>query len=109
MWDGQELVAVADVIIGWPAESVAHIGLLMTDSACQGAGLGRLIHEAVIELARRVPSIHTLRLSIVETNADLVAPFWTKIGYEHTGEAVPYISGSVESVARIWTRSVAAA
>lgn len=109
LWDGQELVAFADVIVGWPAESVAHIGLLMTDGARQGEGLGRMMHDVVIELAGRVPGIQTLRLSIVDTNADLAAPFWTRLGYEPTGEAVPYIAGSIESTARIWARSVAVA
>lgn len=106
LWDGQELVAFADVIVGWPAESVAHIGLLMTDGARQGEGLGRVMHDAVIDLAALSPDIRSLRLLIVDTNADLAVPFWTKLGYEPTGEAVPYVSGSVESTARIWARPV---
>ncbi|MGP9528768.1 GNAT family N-acetyltransferase [Glutamicibacter sp. AOP5-A2-18] len=106
LWDGQELVAFADVILGWPAESVAHIGLLMTDGTRQGEGLGRMMHDAVIDLVGRTPNIQSLRLSIVDTNADLEEPFWAKLDYEPTGESVPYVSGSVESTARIWTRSV---
>lgn len=107
LWIGQELVAFADVILGWPTESLAHIGLLMTDGARQGEGLGRMMHDAVVDLAGRRAGIQSLRLSIVDTNADLAAPFWTKLGYEPTGEAVPYVSGSVESTARIWVRLVA--
>jgi len=107
LWDGQELVAFADVILGWPAESVAHVGLLMTHGARQGGGLGRVMHDAVIDLVGRTPNIQSLRLSIVDTNADLAEPFWAKLDYEPTGESVPYVSGSVESTARIWTRSVA--
>lgn len=106
LWDGQELVAFADVILGWPAESVAHVGLLMTHGARQGGGLGRVMHDAVIDLVGRTPNIQSLRLSIVDTNADLAEPFWAKLGYEPTGESVPYVSGSVESTARIWTRTV---
>lgn len=106
LWDGQELVAFADVILGWPAESVAHVGLLMTHDARQGGGLGRVMHDAVIDLVGRTPNIQSLRLSIVDTNADLAEPFWAKLGYEPTGESVPYVSGSVESTARIWTRPV---
>jgi len=106
LWDGQELVAFADVILGWPAESVAHVGLLMTHGARQGGGLGRVMHDAVIDLVGRTPNIQSLRLSIVDTNADLAEPFWAKLGYEPTGESVPYVSGSVESTARIWTRPV---
>lgn len=106
LWDGQELVAFADVILGWPAESVAHVGLLMTHGARQGGGLGRVMHDAVIDLVGRTPNIQSLRLSIVDTNADLAEPFWAKLGYEPTGESVPYVLGSVESTARIWTRPV---
>lgn len=106
LWDGPELVAFADVIVGWPAESVAHIGLLMTDGARQGEGLGRMMHDAVIDFVRWESGIQSLRLSIVDTHADLAEPFWTRLGYEPTGEAVPYASGSVESTARIWTRPV---
>ena len=87
LWDGQELVAFADVILGWPAESVAHVGLLMTHGARQGGGLGRVMHDAVIDLVGRTPNIQSLRLSIVDTNADLAEPFWAKLGYEPTGES----------------------
>lgn len=109
LWDGQELFAFADVIVGWPAESVAHVGLLMTEGVRQGKGLGRMMHDAVVDLAGRRSGSQSLRLSIVDTNADLAAPFWTKLGYEPTGEAVSYVSGSVESTARIWVRPVAVA
>lgn len=109
MGRGQELVAFADVILGWPAEPVAHIGLLVTDGARRGEGLGRRMHDAVIDLAGWTPGIRSLRLSVVDTNADLAVPFWTKLGYELSGEAMPYASGSVESTARIWVRPVAVA
>ncbi len=106
IWDGSQLVAFADVIIGWPAASVAHLGLLMTDDARRGEGLGRAMHNAVIDLVSKDPNIRTLRISIVDTNSDLAEPFWVSLGYEPTGEAAPCGSGSVESTARIWTRSV---
>lgn len=106
LWDGQELVAFSDVIVGWPTASVAHIGLLITDGARHGEGLGRMMHDAVIDLVGAKPEIQTMRLSIVDTNADLAEPFWVRLGYEPTGEAVPYLSGSVESKARIWMRPV---
>lgn len=107
LWEGQELVAFADVIVGWPAESVAHIGLLMTDGARRGEGFGRMMHDAVVGVVGQWPGMRSLRLSVVDTNADLAAPFWAKLGYERTGEAVPYVSGRVESTARIWMRPLA--
>lgn len=109
LWDGREFVAFADVIIGWPTKTVAHIGLLMTDGARQGEGLGRMMHKAVIDLVAQSPDIKSLRLSVVDTNADLAEPFWKKLGYVPTGESAPYVSGSVESTARIWVRPVVVA
>lgn len=110
LWDGPELVAFADVILGWPAVSVAHIGLLITDGARHDEGLGRTMHDAVIDHVGRDVRIKTLRLSIVDTNADLAEPFWARLDYEPNGEAVPYVvSGSVESTARIWVRPVVVA
>ncbi|MDO5739069.1 MAG: GNAT family N-acetyltransferase [Ornithinimicrobium sp.] len=47
--EGELLVAFADVIVGWPNPSTAHIGLLMTDGARVGRGLGRALHTAVVE------------------------------------------------------------
>ncbi|MDO5644318.1 MAG: GNAT family N-acetyltransferase [Dermabacter sp.] len=107
LWDGDELVAFADVIVGWPAPTVAHIGLLMTDGVRRGQGLGRAMHDAVIDAVGTNPSIQTLSLSVVDTNAEVAGPFWTRLGYEPTGDAAPYASGTVESVARIWTRPIA--
>lgn len=108
LWDGPELVAFADVILGWPTEPVAHIGLLMTDGARHGEGLGRQMHDAVVDHASRDSTIQTLRLSIVETNADLAEPFWARLGYEPTGDVSTYVSGDVESTARIWGRPLVA-
>lgn len=106
LWSGGCLVALADVIIGWPTPSVAHIGLLMTDGTRHGRGLGRRMHQTVVEALRDEPQIQSLRLSIVGTNADVAEPFWTALGYQRTGESTPYSSGAVESIARIWVRPV---
>ncbi len=106
LWEDEALVAFADVIFGWPASGTAHIGLLMTDGIRHGGGLGRRMHEVVIDAVRERPQIKSLRLSIVDTNADLAEPFWKKLRYEPTGEAKPQSSGDAESVARIWSRSV---
>lgn len=109
LWDGESLVAFADVIVGWPSAAVAHIGLLMTDGARQGEGLGRRMHDAVIDWARGASEVEVLRLSIVDANADVAEPFWVKLGYQPTGEASRYVSGRVESTARVWERPVVAA
>lgn len=104
LWEGNLLVAFADVIVGWPDPSTAHIGLLLTDGAREGQGLGRTLHTAVVEELLELRTVETLRLAIVDTNAAVAEPFWMKMGYSATGEAVPYESGAVSSTARVWVR-----
>ncbi|ALO66143.1 N-acetyltransferase [Arthrobacter alpinus] len=104
VWEGDLLVAFADVIVGWPDPATAHIGLLMTDGAREGQGLGRTLHTALVEGLIDLRTVTVMRLSIVDTNASVAEPFWKKIGYIATGDVVPYAFGTVSSIARIWTR-----
>lgn len=97
------------MIIGWPNPSTAHIGLLMTDGTREGRGLGRTLHETVVEKLVSLRTVDTIRLSILDTNATVAEPFWKKMGYAATGEAVPYASGKVASTARIWVRPLVSA
>jgi GNAT superfamily N-acetyltransferase len=113
---GERLVAFADVLLGYPVPSTASIGLLVVRGGEQGRGLGRAMHEAVVERLRaasegsrtrhsdvkrlperlperlpveRVP-VERLRLGVVATNASVAEPFWRALGYEPTGEEQPY-------------------
>lgn len=110
LWEGDLLVAFADVIVGWPEALTAHIGLLMTHGARVGRGLGRTLHTAVVE--------KLIGLRSVERRCDwrswirtrrVAEPFWIKMGYVAAGEVVPYESGTVVSTARIWVRPLALA
>ena len=104
-WQRDRLVGVVDVLLGYPRKHVAFIGLLMVHGAVGRGGYGRRIHEAVIDAVQvRDPDADTLRLAVVDTNADQAAPFWRALGYEPTGEVKPYSNGTVESVARLWER-----
>lgn len=40
---GPDLVAVMDLIDGYPVQDTAYIGFFMTDRSCQGKGIGTLI------------------------------------------------------------------
>ncbi len=101
-----DLLALADLIVGWPQETIAHIGLLMTHGKRHRQGLGRAIHQSVIEFLVQYPEIDTLRISIVDSNADAAQPFWAALGYEPTGEFSVYQAGTVRSTARAWTLSL---
>lgn len=98
------LVAFADVLRGWPRPGVAHIGLLVVHGQRRGQGLGRAMHDRVVEHLACWGEVDTLRLAIVATNAEAAQPFWELLGYRPTGEVKPYDSGAVSSSAAIWER-----
>ncbi|PQZ53486.1 MULTISPECIES: GNAT family N-acetyltransferase [unclassified Microbacterium] len=105
-WDEptDTLLAFCDVLHNWPHPGVAHVGLLLVHGQHQGKGLGRLLHDHVVERALAWRDVDTLRLSIVATNAEIAEPFWQALDYHPTGETAPYTAGNVESTAAIWER-----
>ncbi|MET3452267.1 GNAT family N-acetyltransferase [Curtobacterium sp. 1544] len=106
LWDGPELVAFADVLVGYPSVSVAFIGLLVVRGDRHGRGLGRRMHDAVVERAHAVSTVDRLRLGIVATNAGVAEPFWRALGYEPTGEEKPYRYDHLESAVALWERGI---
>ena len=72
--DTGALVAVVDVLRGWPDDHTAHIGLLQTHSAYQGRGIGRRTHELLLEWVASWPEVQRLRATIVATNAPFADP-----------------------------------
>ncbi|TCK63115.1 GNAT family N-acetyltransferase [Curtobacterium sp. PhB136] len=107
LWDDEELVAFADVLLGYPDPETAYIGLLIVHGAHQGKGLGRRLHDAVLDRVRQETGASRIRLGIVERNADWAAPFWTTLGYEPTGETKPYRYDKLESTVTMWERPTA--
>jgi len=106
-WDGAELVGFADVLMGWPDEATAFIGLLIVRGDRQGQGLGRRLHDAVVERAYQACGPDgRLRLAIVDTNKDAAEPFWRALGYVPTGEVRPYRHGDLISRAALWQRTI---
>jgi GNAT superfamily N-acetyltransferase len=103
---GDDLVAVVDLVRGWPRPEEAMIGLLQVHPGRTGQGLGRLVHESVLARVRTWPEVTTLRAAIVETNASHAAPFWSALGYAPTGDPRPYAAGDVTTTVTIWTRAV---
>ncbi|WP_213280688.1 GNAT family N-acetyltransferase [Cellulomonas hominis] len=100
------LLAFADVLHGWPRAGVAHVGLLVVHEQRRGRGLGRLLHDRVVEQALGWGDVDRLRLGIVATNADAAEPFWRALGYRPTGEVTEYVSGEVQSSTATWEREL---
>jgi GNAT superfamily N-acetyltransferase len=106
LWEDGALTAFADVLFGWPDPMTAHIGLLIVHGAYHGQGLGRRLHDAVLERVRQEAGATTMRLGIVERNAAHAEPFWRALGYAPTGEGKPYRYDKLESTVSIWERPV---
>lgn len=90
-FDQDDLVAVLDVILGYPQEKTAFIGLLMVDAKYQGKGVGsRIISECAACLKQW--GFRSIRLAIDEGNPQSKA-FWIKNRFALTGEAFPNENG----------------
>ena len=108
LWEGDALVAFVDVLIGYPDADAAHIGLLVVRGDRQGTGLGRELHNAILERVRTQSCVKRLRLGIVETNAAVAEPFWRSLGYLPTGQRKAYRYDQLISSVDLWERSVSA-
>ncbi|HFI0671749.1 TPA: GNAT family N-acetyltransferase [Streptococcus suis] len=82
-WDKNNLVAILDLIDGYPTEDTAYIGLFMVDANLSGQGLGsRIMAELLPQLATHFKKV---RLGYVESNPQS-DHFWAKVGFCPTGE-----------------------
>ncbi|HEM3577672.1 TPA: GNAT family N-acetyltransferase [Streptococcus suis] len=82
-WDKERLVAILDLIDGYPTEDTCYIGLFMVDAHFSGQGLGtKIIAEILPQLATRFKKV---RLGYVESNPQS-SHFWSKVGFCPTGE-----------------------
>ena len=80
------LVAVMDVIRGYPDERAAYVGLLMVDGARHGHGIGTQVARA--EFRRlRVEGFSRVRLAYIQGN-EPARHFWTSLGFEPAGAPV---------------------
>lgn len=85
-WKGKELVAVIDVVLDYPTDEIAWIGLFMIHGHYQQAGFGtKLFHLLEDCLARA--HYHELQLAYVKTYPE-AAHFWKKVGFQPTGREV---------------------
>lgn len=94
-WDKERLVAILDLIDGYPTAEIAYIGLFMVDSRLSGQGLGsKILAELLSQLATYFKKV---RLGYVESNPQS-SHFWSKVGFCPTGE-VKEIAGKTIVIA----------
>lgn len=82
-FNGEILIAVMDLILGYPDEKTAFIGLFMMEKAYQGRGTGtQIITECAESLYRQ--GFRRLCLGFAKGNPQSEA-FWRKNGFLPTG------------------------
>ena len=72
---GGDLIAVLDLIRGYPAERSAFIGFFMVDASRQGAGVGSLLISQLLDRLRG-EGVSRVRLAYVEGNVSEIAYKW---------------------------------
>lgn len=107
-FDGHMLLGIVDVIRSWPTPNTSHIGLLLVSPEARGQGVGRLLHDHVVELSSSWADITRLRVGIVTANAEHATGFWHALGYRPRGETAPHTTGAVSSITVYWERPLAA-
>ena len=82
-FDGNNLVAVLDLIEKYPNEQTAFVGLFMVSALYQGKGIGsEIITSCFSQL--KIEGFPHVRLGYVKTNPQAKS-FWLKQGFEPTG------------------------
>ena len=75
-WNGEALIAVMDIIDGYPRDGIAFIGFFMTDISVQGRGVGsEIISECVSYL--KECGFKRIRLGVDRSNPQS-NHFWRK-------------------------------
>ena len=84
-FDGRELVAIMDLIDGYPTREVAYIGFFMMNPQYQGKQIGTAIIDEVIDYLLSTGKT-SVRLAIDKGNPQSTH-FWKKNGFDVLSEA----------------------
>ncbi len=97
-YDGNHLVAVMDLITGYPESDDAFIGWFMVNADLQGQGIGSAIF-ADVRAALSAEGYDYLSLGCVKENREAIG-FWEAQGFASTGEIRDNGEYLVETFAR---------
>ena len=78
-YDANKLIAVLDLISGYPKPSIAFIGFFMTDTSVQGKGIGSKIIAYLCDYLK-AQNYQTVQLAWVKGNPQ-AEHFWLKNGF----------------------------
>lgn len=93
IYKGAQLVAILDLIAGYPNKETAFIGLFMVDRSLQSSGIGSGIINKLIEFLKS-NGYKCCRLGVIEKNVPAIN-FWNKMGFEFTGEKYNHVKYNV--------------
>ena len=97
-FDGETLVAVADILEGYPCEKTAWIGFLMVDSAFHRRGVGTGIVKELCEYLKQ-QGFHAVSLGWMRGNGQAEG-FWRHSGFAPTGKEAACDGGTVVQASR---------
>ena len=83
-YQNNKLVAILDLIDGYPNKNMAFIGLFMVDINLQGLGVGKNIIKQLLRFLKNKKYI-SCDLGVIETNVE-ATEFWNKLGFTKTGQ-----------------------
>jgi uncharacterized protein len=96
LFDGETLVACADVIRDYPRAGVAEIGILIVRKCLRRRGYGARAMAGIEEKARHWPTVARLRCEIPAILTEAIA-FLQFMDFDATGEKRPYEYSHVSS------------
>ena len=82
-YEGEALLAVMDLILGFPNEETAFIGFFMMNKQCQGKGTGTALMEETYACLKEF-GFQFVRLCFAKGNPQS-EHFWLKNGFARTG------------------------
>lgn len=78
------LYAVMDLVLNYPKEGEAFLGLFMVKQTLHHKGIGTKLIEELCEILKQ-NVIHALSLGVISENQEAIA-FWDKMKFSITGE-----------------------
>jgi len=82
-YEGETLIAVMDLILGFPNETTAFVGFFMMNRQLQGSGIGTALMTEVYTYLKQC-GVKFIRLGFAKGNPQS-EHFWIKNGFERTG------------------------
>lgn len=81
-YEGDRLMAVMDLILGFPKEETAFVGFFMVNKAAQGKGIGTMLMQEVYAYLKQC-GFNFVRLGFAKGNPQS-EHFWLKNGFKRT-------------------------